>query len=75
MVIPSENTNHFYHCEIDRSTEHKNSAEKDLTFLDDMQGLSRTWNSTCSNDLLRSMVQVEELIQRQKTPTIKKHDI
>ena len=75
MVIPSENINHFYHYEIDRSTEHKNSAEKDLKFLDDMQGLSRTWNSTCSNDLLRSLVQVDELIQRQNTPTIKKHDI
>ena len=42
MVNPSENTNHCCLYEIDPSTEHENSAEKDLKFLDDMRELSRT---------------------------------
>ena len=58
--------------EIDRTIEHENSAKKDLKFLDDMREFIRTGKSTCSNNLLSFLVQVEDLVQRKRTLTVKK---
>ena len=56
----------------DACGEHESNPEKDLKFLYDRQDFIQKRKNTCSNDILPFLVQVEDLMQRKQTVTVKK---